>query len=131
MGPLMEPVQGLFRSSRMSHTPAAVPSVSLPFHCSGQQTESVAAEPRYRGGGARYYPILFLSFGLCCTYQVCAAPVERFPSTKRAFLVLGTRFFPFPSTEMAFLVLGPTFIPTLTVVMADLIGHLLIPGPNL
>ena len=46
------------------------------------------------------------------------------PSTKTAFLVLGTRFFPFPSTEMAFLVLGPTFIPTLTVVMADLIGHL-------
>ncbi len=67
---------------------------------------------------------------MCGTYQVCAAPVERFPSTKTAFLVLGTRFFPFPSTEMAFLVLGPTFIPTLAVVMADLIGHLFIPGPD-
>ena len=55
MGPLMEPVQGLFRSSRMSYTPAAVPSVPQPFPHSGQQTESVAAEPRYRGGGARYY----------------------------------------------------------------------------
>ena len=100
MGPLMEPVQGLFRSSRMSHIPAAVPSVPYPFHYTGQQTESVAAEPRYRGGGARF------SFGPCCTYQVCAAPGERFPSTKRAFLVRGTTETTFPSTKKVFLVLG-------------------------
>ena len=55
MGPLMEPVQGLFRSSRISYIPAAVPSVPFPSHYSGQQTKSVAAEPRYRGGGARYF----------------------------------------------------------------------------
>ena len=55
MGPLMEPVQGLFRSSRISYIPSAVPSVPFPFHYTGQQTKSVAAEPRYRGGGARYY----------------------------------------------------------------------------
>ena len=49
----IELVQGLSRSSRMSYTPAAVPPVPLPSHCSGQQTLSVAAEPRSRGGGAR------------------------------------------------------------------------------
>ena len=52
----IELVQGLFRSSRMSYTPAAVPSVPLPSHCSGQQTLSVAAEPRSRGGSARSLP---------------------------------------------------------------------------
>ena len=50
----MELVQGLFRSSRISPIPAVVPSVPQPFPYSGQQTESVAAEPRYRGGGARF-----------------------------------------------------------------------------
>ncbi len=60
MGPLMEPVQGLIRSSRMSYTPAAVPSVPQPFPHSGQQTESVAAEPRSRGGGARTLPFYLL-----------------------------------------------------------------------
>ena len=100
MGPLMEPVQGLFRSSRMSYTPAAVPSVPFPFHYTGQQTKSVAAEPRSRGGGARS------SIGPYCTYQVCADPGERFPSTKRASLVLGATKTTFPSTERAFLVRG-------------------------
>ena len=46
------------------------------------------------------------------------------PSTKTAFLVLGITKTTFPSTKTTLLVLGPTFIPTLTVVMADLIGHL-------
>ena len=39
----------------MSHSIELVQglSVPLPSHCSGQQTLSVAAEPRSRGGGAR------------------------------------------------------------------------------
>ena len=49
----IELVQGLSRSSRISYIAAAVPPVLLPSHCSGQQTLSVAAEPRSRGGGAR------------------------------------------------------------------------------
>ena len=52
------------------------------------------------------------------------------PSTKVALLVLGIRFFPLPSTKSLSRCSEPTFIPTLTVVMADLIGHLLIPGPD-
>ncbi len=53
----IELVQGLFRSSRISYIAAAVPPVPLPSQCSGQQTLSVAAEPRSRGGGARSLPL--------------------------------------------------------------------------
>jgi hypothetical protein len=61
MGPLMEPVQGLIRSSRMSHTPAAVPSVPLLIPHSGQQTESVAAGCRIL---RRRCPLVFVRTGI-------------------------------------------------------------------
>jgi|GEM_PF-2851215 len=65
-GPFMEPVQGLIRSSRMSHTPAAVPSVPLPFPHSGQQTKSVAAGYRLfrRRCPFLYRPVLYIP-GMC------------------------------------------------------------------